>query len=253
MPSNRDSCRRCHSQDEANLSRMARDSSPNPRPHRHYRSGSVADISRQHDSLDDYAHEHHHHSLPHNHQSFSHSHHNHTTDRKLRGSSGLARLSEHHSSHSLPSSRSNTLNVYPDQVSVLPDGGRRYLGGDRRNMSSLGLHRDMLDNQSLYRSQSIYKNPNPLGLAGLNASRLSLHHSMGGMPNPESRHSDFFLPASRFPFNWKSKKRMLKLQTIMLVGCYSLLVSITFIFTVLMTIDFSLQVFLQYAVLKNNY
>lgn len=237
MSNSRDDCHLCHIHDHNHPSSLLRtstlrDSSPPPRPRRHSRSGSIDKQYRSHHS-DHNHHNHHNHNHHHHHDRERHH------SRAGRVPSALARLSEH-SSHSLPASRSNTLNLYPEQVSVLPDGGHRYLGGDRTSVRSLELTspRHAPDNRSHHSLQHVTSMQKPSHLHSStdiltnsmpalrsHGSHLSLNHLPLGLTSPETRTADFFMPGNRLPYKDDSRKHRFNLQTVMLIGCYTLLVS----------------------------
>ncbi|KAF2367445.1 hypothetical protein FHG87_001800 [Trinorchestia longiramus] len=227
MPASRDECHLCHIHDHNHPSTLLRtstlrDASPPSRARRHSSRGGSMDR--------DY----HRHHRDHHH----HHHHNHHHDKERRHSrsgrvpSALARLSEHNS-HSLPASRSNTLNLYPEQVSVLPDGGHRFIGGDRVSVRSLELtsprHTD--DNGSHHSLQQTTTLQKPLSNT-LGSSFMPLHSHGGShlslqqatvMPSSQDRAQDYYLQVNRLPYKEDARKHRFNLQTVLLIGCYTLL------------------------------
>lgn len=149
--------------------------------------------------------------------------------------SALARLSEHSIAQSLPASRSNTLQLYPEQVSVLPDGGHRFIGGDRASVRSLELTspRHAPDNRShhsLVMQTTTLQKPSVSTTDLLNTSlpplrahpsqlSLSRHNTLEPLTQPTP--ADYFM--QRLPFKDDGRKHRFNLQTVMLIGCYTLL------------------------------
>ncbi|XP_018018572.1 putative uncharacterized protein DDB_G0289263 [Hyalella azteca] len=224
-PGSREDCHLCHIHDHNHPSTLLRtstlrDPSPPPRPRRHSRSGSM---DRDYHHHDRHHHHHHHHDRERRHS------------RSGRVPSALARLSEHNS-HSLPASRSNTLNLYPEQVSVLPDGGHRFIGGDRVSVRSLELTspRHAPDNRShlsLQQGATLQKTlPDNMGTMGSaylplrshGGSHLSLQQGTV-IPTVQDRAQDYYLQVNRLPFKEDSRKHRFNLQTVLLIGCYTLL------------------------------
>lgn len=158
-------------------------------------------------------------------------------------SSALARLTDH--SHSLPGSRSNSLSRYQREVSTLPDGGDTYTGrGMRTSTSTRSLDLNppltsLLDarttslprvSTSLHHTQ-IHAQPDIL----VNALPRSRANSRSGsLPrNPvalsQDNSHDYYLDMHRQRFKEEKRKNRFNLQTVMLIGCYSLLVSLILI------------------------
>ena len=250
MPSNSNDCHLCHIHDHNSPSTLLRtstlrDNSPPPsRHHRRHgtrsRSGSIDNAYRES--------RHHHHDRHHHHHNHDRHHHHHDrhhgSGSKVVGRvpSALARLSEHSAVQSLPASRSNTLQLYPEQVSVLPDGGHKYIGGDRASVRSLELSspRHAPDNRShhsLIQTTTLQKPTTILSadmltnslppLAPHHGSQLSLNRQSSlPPPPPQPTPADFFMQVNRLPsFKDESRKHRFTLQTVMLIGCYALLVS----------------------------
>ena len=185
---------------------------------------------------------HHHHNHGHSH----HHHHNssnepyHRTSDIARIPSALARLSER--SHSLPGSRRNSVSRH-EPVSVLPNGSAedytRHLRSSRQDIR--GSHRSLdhgIQNQTILdtRTVGLIREPTPIQREPdllMETLPRSLHDSRNSTLSRVPSHismaretgQDYYLHIQQNRYKDEARKQRFNLQTVMLIGCYTLLVS----------------------------
>ncbi|XP_066958510.1 uncharacterized transmembrane protein DDB_G0289901-like [Macrobrachium rosenbergii] len=225
-------CHLCHIHDHAPASTLLR-----THPLRASQSRSRNPSKSSTTTLSRNLHHHHHH----HHDGGHHSRDNGTirdADAKsMRVASALAKLSER--SHSLPGSRASTISR-PNEVSVLPNGSppeHNHRGNDVHSISRSQREYNnvlaaLLDTRvgSLPSSHSAsHREPDLLNALprtrnNSRASTLSrgqLHHS--NLTLAQDTEQDYYTHINRSRFKDEARKQRFNIQTVMLIGCYTML------------------------------
>ncbi|RXG72256.1 hypothetical protein Avbf_07270 [Armadillidium vulgare] len=151
-------------------------------------------------------------------------------------SSALARLTDN--SHSLPGSRTNSLSRYHREVSIMPDGGDTYGRVMRSSSSTRSLDTNppmtILDARTtslpristlLHSHPQIHAQPdiivNALPRSRAESRTGSLTRNAVNLSQDNSH--DYYLDIHRQRFKDEKRKHRFNLQTVMLIGCYTLL------------------------------
>ncbi|CAL4076241.1 unnamed protein product, partial [Meganyctiphanes norvegica] len=168
-----------------------------------------------------------------------------TRDKHERVASVLARLSE--KSHSVPGSRNSTLTN--DHISVIPDGHANpelsfsYVTPDPHNpIRRSKSHRNPFTGHLEHRSPSLPMHVNnsdvlhepdllmttiPRVPGGSRHSTLSRHQNMGhhrsNLSLANDTDQDYYIHATRARYKDDERKQRFNLQTVMLIGCYTML------------------------------
>ncbi|XP_071513631.1 uncharacterized protein [Panulirus ornatus] len=239
MPEGSSSCHLCHIHDHAPGTSLLR-THPLRASHsrsRHQSRTSTTPLPRSHHSHA--LHSHAHHSRDHDHARHSRESLREAEAKQAKVASALAKLSER--SHSLPGSRGSTLSR-ANEVSVLPDGGDPH-----------GHHRGQQDGHGSTRSRAEYNGVLAALLetraASLPSNHTSVHREpdlLSALPHPHnnSRTStlsrprdphgsnltlaqdtdqDYYMHIQRSRYKDEARKQRFNLQTVMLIGCYTML------------------------------
>ncbi|XP_045603580.1 uncharacterized protein DDB_G0283357 [Procambarus clarkii] len=241
-------CHMCHIHDHVPGSSLLR---THPLRVSHNRSRNPSKSSHTRHSRD-HSRDHIHHSRDHIHHSRDHSHHSHHShhsrdsgSREIRDAeikqakvaSALAKLSER--SHSLPGSRSSTLSR-PNEVSILPDvdahlhhrHDRRGSTGSRADYN--GVLAALLETRAAslpsHHSGSVHREPDlltalPRTHHNSRTSSLSRTRDPHGsnLTLAQDTEQDYYMHIHRARYKDEARKQRFNLQTVMLIGCYTLL------------------------------
>ncbi|KAK7074655.1 hypothetical protein SK128_009806 [Halocaridina rubra] len=183
---------------------------------------------------------HHHHHMNGGHHSRDNSILRDTDAKTARVASALARLSER--SHSLPGSRTSTLSRQ-NEVSVLPDGSGHdhgHRGGDVHSLSRSQREYNnvlsaLLDSRvgSLPSNHStVHREPDILNALprtrnnsrASTLTRAQLHRGPGSnLTLAQDTEHDYYTHINRGRYKDESRKQRFNIQTVMLIGCYTML------------------------------